>query len=218
MAQACSSEEKPVDLGLKYFPLKVGNVWTYNVSEVTYDTLIQDITTQYQEKHEIIEIYKNQQDDDVYVIHVSKREDSDDGWEAFQTWTAKITTTNEIIVSEENIPYLKMILPVSEGVNWRGNKYNTIESERSNGKVDDFLYLDVTAPYGDFTNTITVQESNDLNLSYKDVRYTIYADGIGVVYEVDSYIAYCDDIDCFGLSMRKHEHTKIQTLVDHVVQ
>jgi hypothetical protein len=219
LLQACSSsDESQVNNNLKYFPLKVGNTWTYNVSEITYDTLIQNIVIEYQEKFEIIDSYKSQLDEEVYVIHLSTRSDENDDWVSTQTWTAKLSTINEVIVSEENISFVKMVLPVKEGVSWRGNKYNTIEADRNNGRIDNFLFLDVEKSYGDFANTITVQESNDLNFAYKDVRYSIYADGIGLVYNVDSYIDFCDDVDCFGKNVRKHEHTKIQTLVGHVTQ
>jgi hypothetical protein len=219
LAQGCNtSDEKAVDIGLKYFPLKVGDAWTYNVSEVTYDTLIQNIVKDYQEQYEIVDTYKNQLNENVYVIHLSTRDNVDDDWEASQTWTAKVSKINEVIVSQEAIPFIKMILPVKEGVQWLGNKYNTIEADRNNGRIDTYSYLNVKKSYGDFANTITVQESNDLNLAYKDVRYSVYADSVGLIHRIDSYIDYCDAADCFGQYVRKHEHTKIQTLVEHVVQ
>jgi hypothetical protein len=213
-----SSSETSFNSDLKYFPLKVGNSWTYNVTETTFDTLIQNIVSSYQEKYEITDTYKSQVNEDVYVIHISKRNTSDDDWQVSETWTAKVSNQNEVIVGEENILYVKMILPVHEGVTWKGNKYNTIEAERNNGRIDNFVYINVKKPYNDFPNTITVLESDDKNFAYKDVRYSVYASDVGLVYRVNNYIDYCDDIDCFGMYIRKHEHTKIQTLIDHVVQ
>jgi hypothetical protein len=219
LLNACSSsDEKPVDAGIKYFPLAVGNYWIYDVSEITFDTLIQDITAEYQERFEIADSFKNQLNEDTYVIHLSKRNTSDDAWENIQTWTAKVSNANEIIVTEENVAYVKMVLPVREGVNWLGNKYNTIEAERNNSRIDSYVFQDVKRPFRDYNNTITVQQSNDINLIYKDVRTSTYAENIGLVYQMNNYIDYCDDDACLGLYLRKHEHTKVQTLAEYVVQ
>jgi hypothetical protein len=217
--QRCSSsDEKPADTGLKYFPLSVGNYWVYDVSEITFDTLIQDITIDYQERFDVVDSFKNQLNEITYVIHLSKRNTPDDAWENIQTWTAKVSNANEIIVTEENIAYVKLILPVREGSSWLGNKYNTIEADRNNSRIDNYIFQEVNKPFGDYANTITVQQSNDINLVYKDVRASIYAEKIGLVYQINNYIDYCDDDTCLGLYLRKHERTKIQTLAEYVVK
>ena len=219
MVSACNStDDKAVDTGLKYFPLTVGSFWIYDVSEVTFDTLAQNKIETYQEKYEVAEGYENELKETVFVMHVSKRNTDNDPWNYAQTWSAKVSLLNEIIVSEENIPYIKLLIPVKEGLTWKGNKYNTIESDRNNGRVDEFSINDFKEPFENFTTTITVYESDDLNFVYKDVRYSVYAEDIGLVYRKNNYVEYCDDIDCFGLYLRKHERTKIQTLKEYVNQ
>jgi hypothetical protein len=219
LLNACGSEdEKPVDTGIQYFPLSVGNYWVYDVSEITFDTLIQDITMDYQERYQVVDSFKNQLNEITYVIYLSKRNSTTDEWENMQTWTAKISHTNEIVVTEENIAYIKLVLPVREGTTWLGNKYNTIEADRNNSRIDEYVFQDVKKPFGDFANTVTVQQSNDVNLVYKDIRTSTYAENVGLIYQVNNYIDYCDDNNCLGLYLRKHEQTKIQALAEYVVQ
>jgi hypothetical protein len=216
---ACSStDENPLDTGLKYFPLQVGNYWIYDVTEITFDTLIQNITENYQERYEVVDSFENQLSEIAYVIHVSKRDDVDAAWEFDQTWTARLSNANEIIVAEENTPYVKLILPIREGATWLGNKYNTIEAERSNSRVDNYVFQNVKDAFDVYNNTITVQESSDLNLIYKDIRSSTYAEEIGLVYRINQYVDYCDENSCLGQYRRKHEQTKIQILAEHDVQ
>lgn len=208
----CNSGEKPAETGAKYFPLKVGNSWIYDVNEVIYDSLIQNKKNSYQERYEIVDQIKSQLNEDTYIFYISSRTNDANPWVYSQTWSAKISILNEVIVNEENISYLRILLPVRDGLSWKGNKYNTIESSRSNGRIDNFVIKDFRKSYKEFVSTFMVEESNDVNLSYSDVRYSIYAENVGLVYRVNQYIEYCDQSDCFGQGMRKHEVTKIQTL------
>jgi len=213
---ACStSDETPNNTGLNYFPLSVGNTWIYDVSEVVYDTLIQDKKLNYQEKHEIIDSYTNDLGESVYVIFISTRSIETAPWTYLKTWSAKISYLNEIIVNEENEPYLKILLPVSAGRTWKGNKYNNVESIRTNGRVDNFVINDFGKTFNGYNKTFKVEESDDSNFSYDDIRYSVYAENIGLVYRLSRYIEYCDDNDCFGLGLRKHEVTKTHTLISY---
>lgn len=216
---ACgASDESPASANLTWFPLAEGYSWVYDVKEVTYDTLIQNKVLTYQEKYEIVDSYKNQLDETVYVMYRSTRDNEVAAWKYADTWSAKISRLNEVIVQEENIAYLKILLPISSGRSWKGNKYNDIESIRTNGRIDNFVIKDLEKPFGMFDKTFKVEESDDDNFSYQDVRYSIYADNVGLVYRINKYIEFCDENDCFGLGLRKHEVTKIQTLVAHDVE
>lgn len=219
MVAACStSDENPNRSTFSYFPLAKGNNWIYVVDEIIYDTLIQNKKLHYQEKHEIIDTYANQLGENVYVLHLSTRNNDASAWAYSKTWSAKISYLNEVIVQEENTAYLKILIPIANGLAWKGNKYNDIESIRTNGRIDNFVVGNFKKPFNNYSNTFKVEESNDDNFSYKDVRHSIYAENIGLVYRINRYIEYCDENDCFGLGLRKHEVTKIQTLVAYEVE
>lgn len=216
MAVACStSDENPGNVSFNYFPLSMGNTWVYDVNEIIYDTLIQNKKLAYQEKHEITDAFKNDVGETVYVVYISTRANEGTAWTYKKTWSAKISYLNEVIVQEENEAYLKILLPVSNGRTWKGNKYNNIESIRTNGRIDNFVVSEYAKPFATYNKVFKVEESNDSNFSYEDVRYSMYAENIGLVYRINRYIEYCDENDCFGLGLRKHEVTKVQTLVSY---
>jgi hypothetical protein len=217
---ACSSDEKPVDNGMTYFPLNVGNYWVYQVSEVIFDTTTQNIVKDYQQKLSVENSFKNSLGEDNYVIYMSQRDNDDDAWEYKETWSVKISSLNELIVNEENIPYVRLIFPVTEGLAWNGNKYNGLEEV--NNETNEYKIVDYKQPYNDYLNTVTVEEADELNFVYKDMRYFVYAKDVGLVYHIDSYIDYCNEqnaeSNCFGLYIRMHERTKIETLIEHAIQ
>ncbi len=213
----CSKDEPHIDTSLNYFPLSVGSYWIYDVTEITFDTLTQNKTIAYQEKYEIIDSYKNLLDENTFVIYVSTRDNDTESWTDTKTWSVKMSQLNEVIESEENIAYIKLLIPIRDGLKWKGNKYNTIEADRNNSTIDEFQIIDFKKPF-ESTNSITVQESNEVNFTYKDIRYSTYAESIGLVKRVNNYVEYCTDKFCWGLYIRAHERTKIQTLIDHVVQ
>jgi hypothetical protein len=216
LAVACStSDENSKTIVFNYFPLSIGNTWIYTVNEVIYDTLIQNKKLDYQEKQEIIDSYTNDLGETIYVLFISTRPNETSAWTYSKTWSAKISYLNEVIVQEENEAYLKILLPVSARRTWKGNKYNNIESIRTNGRIDNFIVDDFEKIFNNYPKTFKVEESDDSNFSYDDIRYSIYAENIGLVYRVNQYIEYCDENDCFGLGLRKHEVTKIHTLVSY---
>lgn len=220
IAVACdsSNETKNSKTGLNYFPLHVGNSWTYDVSELKFDTLIQNISSSYQEKFEVVDSFQNLSGEDEFVIHMSTRNNDEAAWTYSQTWSARVTMLNEILVEKENVIYLEILLPVSNGLSWKGNKYNTIESTRTNNRIDTYQVKNFAKSYTTFNHSFTVQESDDKNFAYQDLRYSIYAENVGLVYRINKYIEFCDDAVCFGLNIRNHEVTKIETLVEYVVQ
>jgi hypothetical protein len=218
LASCDSSDEKPADSGLRYFPSTIGSFWIYDVNEIVYDTLIQNNVLAYQEKFEVMDEFENQLGERTAIVYIYKRTDDTKAWVYETTWSAKISTLNEIIVIEENVAFLKILLPVTSGSTWKGNKYNDIESKRTNGRIDNFVITDFEKPYNEFPETFKVEESDDTNFSYSDIRYSVYAEQVGLVYRINKYIDYCDENDCFGLGIRKHEVTKIQTLVTYEIK
>ncbi|HEY8934341.1 MAG TPA: hypothetical protein VIM65_03940 [Cyclobacteriaceae bacterium] len=220
VAVACdsSNETNYSKTGLNYYPLHVGNSWTYTVSELKFDTLIQNISSSYQEKFEVVDSFQNLSGEAEFVIHLSTRNNEDAAWTYSQTWSARVSALNEILVQEENVTYLEILLPVSNGLSWKGNKYNTIESTRTNNRIDTYVIKDFPKAYNTFSHSFKVQESDDKNFAYEDVRYSIYAENVGLAYRINKYIEYCDDAVCFGLNIRNHEVTKIETLVEYEVQ
>ena len=212
LVYACNPDETPVtNRGSAYYPMRNGNYWIYDVRTVTYDTLIQDVTRIYQKKLSITDSMINAEGETVYKIFVHERGNAEDAWTYTQTWSLRTARNGEIIVSEDNVPYVVLINGAREGTSWNANRYNNL--------TEDPVMLSVTAfqkPHAGYDNTITVTEADERNLIFTNERYKIFAKDVGMVYNRQSYTEYCNDqggeTSCFGQFIRAKERTTTETL------
>lgn len=206
---ACDRAEQPLleMKGANYFPLRVGSFFIYDVDSVS---ILFKVETKYkfQMKHTVSDSFKNAMGGYTYVITRQKRESETKPWRAAPTWQAR-TTEREGILIEGNVPYVKLVFPISSGVTWNGNSLNSVKGKESCGDQLSFncdtyettvLYDGYTLASGiSFPKAVKVveQDSPDL-ISLHDVRYSIYARDIGLVERQVVYLNYCSQPSCLG--------------------
>jgi hypothetical protein len=174
---SCKKEQdlSSIDIGYSYFPNTVGSFITYRVDSTWYG--LTEENYQYQIKEEIADEFVDASGQPAVVINRYYRLNNGSSWALIDVWTQKRTGTTAERV-EENIRYVKLEFPVSEGGIWNGNAFNNLGAQQ-------YKYLNV-AKFADvgilqFDNTITVEQKNNVNLVDEEVFYEIYADGIGMV-------------------------------------
>jgi len=184
-----------VDQGYEYFPLEVGKYITYQVDSVIYDvgnnvTLIDTIRTYI--KEEITDTLVDNTGETVYRIQRYERSNVNDNWRVKDIWTSARTRAQAEKV-EENLRFIKMVFPVTEGIEWNGNIFideSTIIpiAGESIEVFKNWLYkiesMDQSETIGDFTfdRVTTVSQADSENLI--ELRFSIekYAEDIGLVY------------------------------------
>lgn len=186
-----------------YFPLYTGFYQIYAVEETRY-TLSVPETFSYEIKLMQVDSFKNGEGDFTYVIHRSKRNSSNDPWQALDTWSAR-QSQREAILSEGNIPYLVLKFPILKGVRWDGNVYNNEINPFSGSTVDEY---EVTELQGTcvvdgitFDDCITVVQEDDQDMIvHQDKRTEIYSRGSGLIFKEKIQVKYCNDQDrnCIG--------------------
>ena len=183
---SCSKKEEEnltPDIGSDYAGLEVGKWVVYNVDSITYDDFDSSIdTASYQIREVVDSKFLDLGDDEAFKI-VRYRRDADTlAWNIIDIWSSKITATN-FQKTEENIKYVKLILPVKESKNWNGNSMNNQSS------IDfEFDYVDQSKVIGGISleNVLRVIQGGEdgldnlINPTFFEEKY---AKGIGMVYK-----------------------------------
>lgn len=188
-----SSDSLNTDIGKNHFPLQTGRFIIYDVERTVY-TLGVPTTHLYELKVAVIDSFKNVQGDYVYVLHRSTRPDDASLWIYLDSWSVR-DAAMETVVSEGNLPIVKLKYPVHKGFRWNSNVYNTLgedEFEMTGFQKEIFNSLELS-------KCLTViQEDNGDFIVALDQRKEIYAPDIGLVYKDSTVLNYCTQPECLG--------------------
>jgi hypothetical protein len=174
-------------------PLKKGQYQIYDVFEVQFSEIADPDTSRYELKTEVIDSFPNNSGSFTYVIHRSRRNEENQEWQFVDTWSIRIDD-GQAIVSEGNVPFVKLIAPSNVGTSWDGNAYNN-EGEDEYTIISSAESIEINGM--SFLEPVTVeQEFNDDPIVYTDLRSEVYVKGVGMVYKETTQLYYCVDESC----------------------
>jgi len=193
-----------------YFSPQVGKYIIYRLDSTEFVNFGQTtIYTHYQAKDEIdAAVVDNLGRPAFRVVRYLRDTAGKTQW--VPTTTYMIVPTDKVVeVIEENFRYQKLVLPINEGFNWKGNSYINIYSggdlNWDYGYLDDwdYTYESVNAPYTVFNNqvidsTLTVNQRDEIAghpedpTSYSQINYSVevYGKGIGLVFKDFLHVEY----------------------------
>lgn len=182
-------------VGLDYFPLQVGNYAIYEINLTEWDILDETETSMFELRTEVVDSFQNQSGEITYILHRSTRAGENEPWELETVWSTYLTS-NQAVVIEENIPYLKLAFPVEEDLMWDGNRLNTLEQD--DYRIDS-IGGEFINEFDTIGNTLTVvQNNNEDFIIQQDRRVEIYALNIGLIYKETVLLNYCAEPDCIN--------------------
>ena len=175
---ACQKEqfETKVDLGLNYYPLKLNAVSIYDMDSTTYNEF-NNSTKNYifQLKDSVTNQFVDAVGDTSYRIERYKK--TNNTWD-FQKIILRKITHNRAEEVIDNHRYVRMVFPQQKGISWNGNLYNDMDEWRYR-----FTAINESKQINNLTidSTITIEQSNEINLIREDIYYETYAKNIGLV-------------------------------------
>jgi hypothetical protein len=179
MGTACSNkndDQQTVDTGRSYFPLFVGMERVYIIDSLAYDNnagITQIDTFRYIYRELISEKIKNSAGEEQYIVSRFYADTLGGAWRTVNRYTAQHTELHAI-VTEENIPIVKLAFPVEFNKNWNANLFNSKGLQR-------FRITEIHRPFNQYAKTLNVQQQNDSNAIEVIRRNERYAENTGLV-------------------------------------
>ncbi|AFM04370.1 hypothetical protein Fleli_1985 [Bernardetia litoralis DSM 6794] len=195
---SCKDEapEEPNDItiGQSFYPIKKGQFQTFLVKQTRYALNETPVTSTYQLKEVIGDEFVGENGEKLNEVLRYVRADGLDNFRLDSVFSVR-KDDNVVVKMEHNIPYVKFDFPIEEGKTWNGNQFNA-------RPLKDYLAEDVNISKSignsNFSNTLTIIESQDSSLVDKDLRYEIYANEVGLIYKKTESLLYCNQPECFG--------------------
>lgn len=190
--QSCEESEIPnVDLsGSGYYPLQVGNFWTYQMEQIDYLLLGND-TSSYELRELISDSLVSSSGEVTYLI--SRQLWENEAWQTDSVWSVR-KNSRSVVVTENGRAFVKLVFPVNVGESWDGNAFN-------NQGVQSFSYGTVAS--GEILSSLLDQDTalvaktvrSDLvsPIVGTDQRSEIYVNGMGLVQKDFLVINLCTD-------------------------
>lgn len=210
---ACGDSEEPMafDSGYDYYPTSSGAERIYDVEEINFDLFGPD-TSRYFLREYISDSILSDQVSITYVLKREKRTSELEEWESDSLWSVR-KTESYVIVTENNLPLVKLSFPVSEGRTWDGNAFNSLQEE-------GYRYETVSQESVDslFTSNEVIRvviSDVEKNLVSQDQRSEVYAKGIGLVEKNYIAINFCT-VDCDSVGQVQSGRILNQVLVEYV--
>ncbi|WP_436516414.1 hypothetical protein [Ekhidna sp. To15] len=205
-----SKDLGPDALGYEFYPLIVGQYRVYDVEEIRYLVSGFDTTT-YQLKETIFDSIQSI-DQTSYLLRRDIRVNAMSNWESDSVWIVT-RTSSYLSITENNIPFIKLTFPVTEGREWDGNSLNS-RSELT------YYYQSAADPIidsiGSENHIRLIIEDIEENVTGVDLRSEVYVEGVGLVEKDYLTQKKCTSSDCgadFGevIGGRSLKQTLIET-------
>lgn len=163
-----------------YYPLISGAFNVYSVTEINIDTPSEVFdTTEYQLKEMIGGTFIDDEGKQAYLMLRYKRNNNTQEWSISDVWSVQYNN-QRLFITEENIRYVKMYLPLLLGKTWDGNTYNTMDET-----VYEITGLDEAQTINNqaFDSCLTVTQEFDSSLIHKNIVYEQFARDTGLIYK-----------------------------------
>ncbi|MEO6328111.1 MAG: hypothetical protein ABIO55_04230 [Ginsengibacter sp.] len=185
----------------EYYPLQLGKYITYQLDSTVFLAFgVRDTIIKYQVQDRVDAQITDNNGKPAYRIIRFIRKNANQAWSPAGSTFMVVPSDNSVEFIEDNLKYIKLKRPVTEGFTWKGNAY--IDASSINSEVrylDDWDYtydsLNIPLQLGNVVidSTITVSQRDEFlgqdpklpGTQYAEKNYGVekYAKGIGLVFK-----------------------------------
>jgi hypothetical protein len=176
-----------------FYPIKNQAV-IYDIEETQYSLTTTPNIKKYQLKEVFASSSVETDGKETLRIERYRRENDTQKWAIDSVFSAK-KELDKALKTENNVTYVKLVFPISEGLKWNGNAYNSLGNDTYELKK---LNQSFQTNGQNFSRTLTVIQQNDSTLVDLKRRTEVYAEGIGMIYQEKTNVSYCNTGDCLG--------------------
>lgn len=178
-----------IEYAYEYYPLDTGHYVIYDVDSIVYNynsNVHTNDTVHYQLKELLADTFYDNLNELTYRLELYRRPDNTAPWGLDRVWYVK-RSNNTIQKTEDDLKFIKLIFPPTEGAEWSGNQYLPTTEPYKDFKDWVYTNTDVNKPYTVngfvFDSTLTVIEINDSTKIDKQLRKEVYAKHVGMIYQ-----------------------------------
>ena len=212
------------DISKSFFPLQFGRYVVYDVDSTLWDDFHQVKTLhRYQMRYTIADTFRDNEFRLSYRMNVHIRPNDTFQWKTHRVIYVTPTPTRLEWV-EENIRFIKLVFPVADNIEWKGNSLIAAGDQDYQYFQDwTYKYANFTLPFNDgkvmFNNTVTVnqvdEQQNDPETrpaaySFKTYGKEVYASDVGMVYREMTHWIYDP-----GVVKYRKGYSVVMRAVDH---
>ncbi len=187
LASCTRDEVSPILFGTTYYPITPGHYVIYKVKRITYNELADNELEEFERKEVIVGPFTDASGREVHRLELFARADASEPWRMDSVWTVRKEPARLVRV-ENNEPFVRLVFPAHDGATWNGNALNDFPAETFRAEVPDAPF---SLAAGSFSRPIRVVQRQDSSIVNRDVRFEVYAEGVGMVYrkiEVYQYV------------------------------
>lgn len=175
-----------------YYPLKIGKYVVYDVDSIIWDDFHCVVDTHhYQMRYDVTDTFTDNQHRFSYTINVLNRKADTMQWQVDHVFYVT-DSASRLEVVENNLRFIKLVYPVTEGTTWKGNAYiPSADQDYTYFDNWNYKYVNTGQSFDNgkvrYDNTVTVTEDNDSlntppNYSFRTYAKEAYSYNVGMIY------------------------------------
>ncbi len=200
---SCTEEVplQPETLGLKYYPLKIGDFWIYKVTETRYHNQFAEQandSVSYFVREQIDTVFRDLAGEDTYKFTRSLRNSPTEAWSQDSVFVVN-KSGSDVRITQNNQRVVAFIFPVLEGKQWNAHIFNTQSSVNNPAEETFYSFANVGQAAVingiNYANTVKVVQLANENAIEQQGLYEIYAYSVGRIFKQKLAYQYCSDPD-----------------------